>query len=117
MCVLVCLQQPTRTLPTLSLHDRQRRLTHLQPSDVALLGRLRSLFCLSLAAPCLNAALLPGFPSAVRLQQVEDVVAARLPVSRVARRKGWERAVFAAARVSHNHRPLTPSVDPPRAVL
>jgi hypothetical protein len=55
------------------------KLTHLRPSDLAILNKLRSLFCLSLSAPCVNGALYPGFASAVRLQQVEDVVSSSLP--------------------------------------
>ena len=43
------------------------------------LRSLRSLFCLSLSAPCVNGALYPGFASAVRLQQVEEVVSSSLP--------------------------------------
>jgi hypothetical protein len=43
------------------------------------LNKLRSLFCLSLSAPCVNGALYPGFASAVRLQQIEDVVRSSLP--------------------------------------
>lgn len=39
---------------------------------------MRSLFCLSLSAPCVNGELYPGFASAVRLQQVEDVVRSSL---------------------------------------
>jgi len=55
------------------------RLTHLRASDLTILSKLRSLFCLSLSAPCVNGALYPGFASAVRLQQVEDVVKGSLP--------------------------------------
>lgn len=44
-----------------------------------MLRKLRSLFCLSLSAPCVNGALYPGFASAVRLQQIEDAVSGSLP--------------------------------------
>jgi hypothetical protein len=49
-------------------------LTHLRPSDLSIVAKLRSLFCLSLCAPCVNGALYPGFASAVRLAQVQEVV-------------------------------------------
>jgi hypothetical protein len=37
---------------------------------------MRSLFCLTLLAPCADNEVLPGFPSAVRLAQVVEVAAA-----------------------------------------
>eukprot|EP00775_Hariotina_reticulata_P006501 gene6501-6729_t len=55
------------------------RLTHLQPSDLAVLSQLRSLFCLSLSAPLADGELLPGFPSAVRINSVVDLVHHSLP--------------------------------------
>lgn len=54
------------------------RLTHLRPADLMVISKLRSLFCLILAAPCVNGALYPGFASAVRLQQVEEIVSSSL---------------------------------------
>lgn len=62
-----------------SINRSTIRLTHLRPTDLAILHGLRSLFCLSLSAPCVNGSLYPGFPSAVRLQHVEEVVESSLP--------------------------------------
>lgn len=55
------------------------RLTHLQPADLGVLRQLRSLFCLALSAPAVDGQLLPGFPSAVRLPEVVDLVRDCLP--------------------------------------
>ncbi|WIA21335.1 hypothetical protein OEZ85_000562 [Tetradesmus obliquus] len=68
-------------LPLRHLKKLNVKLLHLQPADLAILPRLRSLFCLALSAPLDGAGRLP--PSAqrapVKLGQVLDVVRDSLP--------------------------------------
>uniref|UniRef100_A0A383VCX0 F-box domain-containing protein n=1 Tax=Tetradesmus obliquus TaxID=3088 RepID=A0A383VCX0_TETOB len=68
-------------LPLRHLKKLNVKLLHLQPADLAILPRLRSLFCLALSAPLDGAGQLP--PSAqrapVKLGQVLDVVRDSLP--------------------------------------
>lgn len=57
------------------------RLAHLEACDLSVLPKLRSLFCLALAAPLAEGGRLrPGLPAAaVKLAQVVEVVKDSLP--------------------------------------